>query len=168
MNTSTAVVRNVEDMEARWFYGGGTHLWLADGQDTAGGFMAFEDLLDAGKTTPLHTHPYEETFYVVTGAIRIHVHDTLHDLRAGGFAVVPRDTAHAFLVTVDGTRLLSLLSPAGGEAFFRTASEPVEPGRAHPGVDFAKVVAAGVESGAMTVVGPPPFAVPEIGAEQHS
>jgi hypothetical protein len=27
----------------------------------------------------------------------------------------------------------------------------------HPGVDFAKVIAAGVESGAMTVTGPPPF-----------
>lgn len=162
----TAVVRNVEDMESRWFYGGGTHRWLADGQDTTGGFMVFEDLMEAGKTTPLHTHPCEESFYVVEGAIRLHVDDSAHDLRAGGFAVVPRGTAHAFLVTVDGTRLLSLLSPAGGEAFFRSASEPVEPGRTHPGVDFAKVVAAGIDSGAMAVVGPPPFAGPADGSGQ--
>ena len=121
MTTATAVVRNVEDMEARWFYGGGTHRWLAREQETAGGFMIFEDLMEAGKTTPLHTHPFEESFYVVQGAIRIHLHDTLHDLRSGGFAVVPRGTAHAFLVTADRTRLLSLLTPAGGEEFFRSA-----------------------------------------------
>ena len=54
-------------------------------------------------------------------------------------------------------RLLSLHTPAGGEAFFKAASEPVMEGGSHPGVDFAKVMAAGVESGAMTVLGPPPF-----------
>ncbi len=157
MPTSTTVVRNVEDMEQRWFYGGGLHRWLAREDETAGGFMLFEDLMDAGKTTPVHTHPFEESFYVVQGAIRLRVDDTVHDLRAGGFAVVTRGTAHAFLVTADETRLLSLLSPAGAEAFFRAASVPVESGGTHPGVDFAKVVAAGIDSGAMTVVGPPPF-----------
>jgi quercetin dioxygenase-like cupin family protein len=155
--TSTAIVRNVEDMERRWFYGGGTHLWLAREGETHGGFMLFEDLLAAGKTTPLHTHPHEESFYVIDGAIRLHVHGEEHDLRAGGFAVVPRDTAHAFLVTSDEARVLSLHTPAGGEAFFRSASEPVTEGGTHPGVDFSKVVAAGVETGGMTVVGPPPF-----------
>jgi mannose-6-phosphate isomerase-like protein (cupin superfamily) len=155
--TSTAIVRNVEDMERRWFYGGGIHLWLAREGETRGGFMLFEDLMVAGKTTPLHTHPHEESFYVIDGAIRLHVLGEEHDLRAGGFAVVPRDTAHAFLVTSDEARVLSLHTPAGGEAFFRSASEPVTDGGTHPGVDFSKVVAAGVETGAMTVVGPPPF-----------
>jgi quercetin dioxygenase-like cupin family protein len=157
MPTTTAIVRNVEDMEQRWFYGGGTHRWLAGEAETAGGFMLFEDLLQSGKTTPLHTHPHEESFYVIEGSIRLHVTGVEHDLRAGGFAVVPRDTAHAFLVTSDRARLLSLHTPAGGEAFFRAASEPVRDGGSHPGVDFAKVVSAGTESGAMTVVGPPPF-----------
>ena len=157
MSTATAVVRNVEDMERRWFYGGGTHLWLAHEHETAGGFMLFEDLLVAGKTTPLHTHPHEESFYVITGAIRLRVHDADRDLRAGGFAVVPRGTSHAFLVTSPEARILSLHTPAGGEAFFRAASEPTRDGEEPPGVDFDKVVSAGRESGAMTVVGPPPF-----------
>lgn len=157
MPTRTAIVRNVEDMEQRWFYGGGTHRWLAGEAETAGGFMLFEDLLVGGKTTPLHTHPHEESFYVIQGSIRIHVDGAEHDLRSGGFAVVPRDTPHAFLVTSDEARVLSLHTPAGGEAFFRAASEPVRAGGIHPGVDFAKVVSAGTESGAMTVVGPPPF-----------
>ena len=155
--TTTTIVRNVEDMERRWFYGGGTHLWLAREGETSGGFMLFEDRMVAGKTTPLHTHPHEESFYVIDGAIRMHVQGEEHELRAGGFAVVPRETAHAFLVTSDEARILSLHTPAGGEAFFRSASEPVTEGGTHPGVDFSKVVAAGVESGAMTVVGPPPF-----------
>lgn len=157
MSTATAVIRNVEDMEHRWFYGGGTHLWLASESETAGGFMLFEDVLVAGKTTPLHTHPHEESFYLIEGAIRLHVHGADRELRAGGFAVVPRDTPHAFLVTSDQARLLSLHTPAGGERFFRTASEPAHEGGAHPGVDFDKVVAAGIETGAMSVLGPPPF-----------
>ena len=157
MPTATTVVRNVEDMERRWFYGGGTHLWLAHEGETAGGFMLFEDVLVEGKTTPLHTHPHEESFYVIEGAIRLQMHDADRALRAGGFAVVPRGTAHAFLVTSPQARVLSLHTPAGGEAFFRAASEPTREGGAHPGVDFEKVVSAGIESGAMTVVGPPPF-----------
>jgi quercetin dioxygenase-like cupin family protein len=157
MATVTAIVRNVEDMEQRWFYGGGTHRWLAREGETAGGFMLFEDVMLAGKTTPLHTHPHEESFYVVEGSIRLHLYGATQDLHAGGFAVVPRDVAHAFLVTSDAARVLSLHTPAGGEAFFRAASEPVVEGSTHPGVDFAKVVTAGVESGSMTVVGPPPF-----------
>jgi quercetin dioxygenase-like cupin family protein len=157
MPTTTAIVRNVEDMEQRWFYGGGTHRWLAGEAETAGGFMMFEDILLRGKTTPLHTHPHEESFYVIEGSIRMHVAGVEHDLRAGGFAVVPRETPHAFLVTSDEARLLSLHTPAGGEEFFRAASEPVRAGGIHPGVDFAKVVSAGTTSGAMTVLGPPPF-----------
>ena len=119
--------------------------------------MLFEDVLLAGKTTPLHTHPHEESFYVIEGSIRLHLYDANQDLRAGGFAIVPRDVAHAFLVTSDQARILSLHTPAGGEAFFRAASEPMQDEGTHPGVDFAKVIAAGVESGAMAVVGPPPF-----------
>jgi quercetin dioxygenase-like cupin family protein len=157
MTTASAIVRNVEDMEQRWFYGGGTHRWLAREGETAGGFMLFEDLMLGGKTTPLHTHPHEESFYVVEGSIRLHLHGATQDLRAGGFAVVPREVAHAFLVTSEEARVLSLHTPAGGEAFFRAASEPVTASGTHPGVDFAQVVAAGTASGAMTVVGPPPF-----------
>ena len=157
MDTATAIARNAEDMERRWFYGGGTHLWLAGESETAGGFMLFEDLLEQGKTTPLHSHPHEESFYVLEGTIRLHVEGVEHALRAGGFALMPRGTAHAFLVTSDGARVLSLHTPAGGEDFFRSASEPATDGGSHPGVDFEKVVAAGARSGAMTVLGPPPF-----------
>jgi quercetin dioxygenase-like cupin family protein len=155
--TAAAIVRNVDDMEQRWFYGGGTHRWLARENETAGGFMLFEDVMLAGKTTPLHSHPHEESFYVVSGELRFYVAGAISALHAGGFAIVPRDVAHAFLVTSDEARVLSLHTPAGGEAFFRAASEPVVAGGTHPGVDFTKVVAAGIESGAMTVIGPPPF-----------
>ncbi len=157
MDTANVVMRNVEDMEERWFYGGGTHRWLAGEAETAGGFMLFEDLLEAGKATPLHTHPHDESFYVIDGVIRLHLEGTDHELRSGGFSMVPRGVAHAFLVTSASARILSLHTPAGGEAFFRAASERVRDDGTHPGVDFARVVSAGIETGAMSVVGPPPF-----------
>jgi quercetin dioxygenase-like cupin family protein len=155
--TITATIRNSEDMEKRWFCGGGTHLWLAREAETADGFMLFEDLLVGGKVTPLHTHPHEESFYMVEGSIHLHVAGADHELRAGGFAIVPRDTAHAFRVTTDTARVLSLHTPAGGEDFFRRASEPAQDGATPPPVDFDRVVRAGIETHAMTVLGPPPF-----------
>lgn len=53
----TPLVRNVADAEQRWFYGGGVHTWLATEADTGGTFLLFEDSMDRGKRTPLHTHP---------------------------------------------------------------------------------------------------------------
>ena len=51
--------------------------------------MLFEDLVLRGKTTPLHTHPHEESFYVIEGEIRIHVDGAEHDLRRAGSPSYP-------------------------------------------------------------------------------
>lgn len=160
--TSTAintVVRNTEDHERRWFYGGGTHTWLAHEQETANAFLLFEDEVGVGKRTPLHTHPEaDETFYVLDGTITLHVDGTEHELRAGGVAFVPRGAPHAFMVTSEsGARLLCLHTPGGGEGFYRHASEPAVDGESPVAVDFTRVQAAAEATGTMRVVGPPPF-----------
>ncbi|MCU1448295.1 MAG: hypothetical protein JWP02_465, partial [Acidimicrobiales bacterium] len=59
MTTSSAqpasLVRAAGEGEQRWFFGGGIHTWKATADETGGAFLLFEDLLDAGKVTPLHT-----------------------------------------------------------------------------------------------------------------
>ena len=152
------LVRNVDQAERRWFYGGGLHTWLVRESEVDGDFLLFEDEVDAGKRTPLHTHPQaEETFYLLAGSMLLHVDGTESELRAGGVAVVPRDVPHAFLVGPDGARMLCLHTPGGGEEFYLTASEPVRTGEPPPPVDFDRVKEAAMTTGTMRVVGPPPF-----------
>lgn len=154
---SSTMVRNAEEHERRWFYGGGLHTWLARDADTDEGFLLFEDEVDAGKQTPLHTHPVsDETFYVLAGLIRLHVDGREDEVRAGGVAFVPRGVPHAFRAGDEGARLLCLHTPGGGEGFYRGASEPAG-GTSAPEVDFARVRQSAEQTGTMRVVGPPPF-----------
>ncbi|WP_027860978.1 cupin domain-containing protein [Marmoricola sp. URHB0036] len=158
MTTSTCLVRNAEDAEKRWFYGGGLHSWLVREHEVGDGFLLFEDTVDPGKRTPLHAHPdADETFYLLAGSMLLHVDGVEHQVRTGGVAVVPRGVPHAFMAQDHGARMLCLHTPGGGESFYRTASEPVVTGEPALPVDFDRIRQAAAATGTMTIVGPPPF-----------
>lgn len=157
---ATALVRQADEGERRWFYGGGVHLWKATTEQTDGAFFLLEDHLVKGKTTPLHQHDdATECLYLIEGEILVTIDGVEQVVRAGGFTMTPPGTPHAFLVTSDTARLLAWQIPGKGELFYRGASEPwtAELEAAAP-VDFARVIASGQASGGMTVLGPPPFA----------
>ena len=157
MPQSDEVVRNQDDGELRWFAGGGVHRWLATSDETAGAFLLFEDSMEGGKATPLHTHPTAESVYVLEGSILLQIDGVDHPLSAGSFATAPQGVPHAFMVTSSSAKLLFLHTPAPAEcqAFYWDASEPLGPGR---NVDFSVVRAAAERTGGMTLLGPPPFA----------
>ena len=158
MTMTTTLVRNADETERRWFYGGGLHSWLVREGEVGDGFLLFEDAVEAGKRTPLHTHPAaDETFYLLEGSMLLHVDGAEHELRAGGVAVIPRGVPHAFLAQAEGARMLCLHTPGGGEDFYRTASEPEVPGEPALAVDFDRIRQAAAATGSMTIVGPPPF-----------
>lgn len=155
---ATTLIRNPDEAERRWFYGGGLHTWLVRQGEVGGDFLLFEDDVKAGKCTPLHTHPEaEETFYLLAGSMLLHVDGTETELRAGGVAVIPRNVPHAFLAQSDGARMLCLHTPGGGEDFYRTASEPARAGEPALPVDFDRIKQAAMATGSMRVIGPPPF-----------
>ena len=157
MPTTTALVRNTDECERRWFYGGGLHSWLVHEDEVGDGFLLFEDTVDPGKRTPLHTHPADETFYLLDGSMLLHIDGVEHELRAGGVAVIPRGVPHAFLAQAEGARMLCLHTPGGSEGFYRAASEPALPGEPAVAVDFDRIRQAAASTGGMTIVGPPPF-----------
>lgn len=152
-------VRSSGEGERRWFCGGGLHTWKATEDETGGAFLLFEDDLDAGKVTPLHRHPgVDETFYMLEGEILLHIEgDEPRPVQAGGIAIIPRGLPHAFLVTSGRARMLCLQTPGTGESFYRHASEPYVTGQPASPVDFGRVRAAAVETGAIELLGPPPF-----------
>jgi len=159
VKTVEATVRADGEGDQRWFCGGGRHTWKATAEETGGAFLIFEDDLDAGKVTPLHRHPdADETFYMLEGEILLHVAGAENrPLQAGDIAIVPRGIPHAFMVTSGRARMLCLQTPGSGEAFYREASEPVAAGQSAPPVDFDRVRAAAASTGAIELLGPPPF-----------
>lgn len=161
MDVVASTVRNGSENERRWFSGGGMHTWIATESDTGGAFLLFEDDLDGGKVTPVHQHPHsEETFYMIEGEILLSLDGRQRTLRAGGRAIIPRGVPHAFLVTSPRARMLCLQTPGGGEPFYRLASIPVVEGQPAPPVDFDKVRQAAEDTGAIVLLGPPPFPAP--------
>jgi hypothetical protein len=74
---------------------------------------------------------------------------------------VPRGVPHAYLVTSEVARSLVLITPGSGamEAFFRDAGEPAAD-RALPAegpLDIERIGAAAERTGAVKILGPPPF-----------
>lgn len=153
--------------------GEGEALWFnndlltikATGAQTDGAFLVVEELARRGKVTPLHDHPdEEETFYVLEGELLFHLDGNDRSVGAGGFVSVPRGIPHAFLVTSEVARSLILITPGSGamESFLRSAGEPAAE-RVLPAespLDIERIGAAAERSGAVKILGPPPFAAP--------
>lgn len=159
MRTAVPIVRAAGEGERRRFYGGGLLTMKATAAETGGAFLLFEDHMARGKTTPLHLHANEdETLYVLDGEIMVHIDGKNHLVGPRGVAVAPRGVPHAFLVTSETARVLTLQTPGSAEAFYRGASEPAS-GDVDPSgpVDFGRVKEAAERSGGMQLLGPPPF-----------
>ena len=144
--------------EALWFGGGLVTILLASEQ-SGGELAVIEDRMPRGKTTPLHVHPtFDETIYVVEGELLVHVDGAEHVVAAGGLASATRGSAHAFLVTSEEARIVAFVTP--GDVFersLREAGDTPNENEPTPPLDIQKVKSAGERTGAMEVLGPPPF-----------
>ena len=158
--SAVPIVRADGEGERRHFFGGGVITLKATAEETGGAFLLFDDVMEQGKTTPLHIHSGEdEALYVLEGEILVHIDGREYALGAFGLAVAPRGVPHAFYVTLTSARVLTWQTPGSAEAFYREASEPagLETGSPLP-TDFGRVQEAAQRTGGMRVVGPPPFA----------
>lgn len=159
-----------------WFLGTLARLKLT-GEDTGGRFALWEGVLPRGAAPPLHSHPQDETFYVLDGAVTVWVvepelaSDTgdppawaaTHGrpLGSGGCAFAPGGTPHAFRVDSDTARLLFLSTPAGIEDYVRALAEPaqwpwLQPPSDGPRVDLARLAEVEREQGVVRHGPPPP------------
>jgi quercetin dioxygenase-like cupin family protein len=131
----------------------------ATAAQTNGGFGLLESLIRAGSSPPLHVHRREdESFYVLEGQVRFKVGDEEILAGPGSFVFAPRDIPHTFRVEGgEDARVLTLLTPGGGEQFFLDAGrEPEGPGLPPPGPpDIALLKEVSARYG-NEIVGPPP------------
>jgi quercetin dioxygenase-like cupin family protein len=72
---------------------------------------------------PLHTHDFDETFYVLAGDLTFQFGETLLQVGRGGLAFAPRGVPHT-LANLSGrpARYLLLCTPAGFERYFARAA----------------------------------------------
>ena len=91
------------------------------------------------------------------GEILLDLEGERRKLTTGGVVVVPRGVPHAFMVTSSQTRFLTIQTPGTDEAFYRLASEPAPEGSQPIPVDFDRIRDAALQTGAIEIVGPPPF-----------
>ena len=80
---------------------------------------------------PLHTHDFDEAFYILEGELIFQVEDELITKRAGELAFTPRNVAHALANHTDAdARYLLVCTPAGFERHFAriaAAAQGVDP-----------------------------------------
>jgi quercetin dioxygenase-like cupin family protein len=125
---------------------------------TGGAFGLVESLIAPGFSPPMHVHHREdESFYVLEGEVTMQCGGKQFRAPAGTFVFLPRDIPHTFVVEGDRpARMLTLLTPGGGEGFFIEAGRAPEhkglPPAAPPDIDLLKRVGARFGD---EVVGPP-------------
>ncbi len=167
--------------ERLWFLGTLVRMKI-DGRQTGGRFALWEGVLPRGAAPPLHSHPQDETFYVIDGEATVWIVDpdeasvegegspswvASHGRRciAGATAFAPGGTPHTFRVESDTAMMLFLSTPSGIEDFVRALAEPaqwpwLQPPPDGPRVDPERVLAVEHEH-AMVRHGPPPPPPPD-------
>lgn len=161
MSTAIPIIRQHGEGERMWFAGGGTITWKATAAETGGAFLLFEDHMERGKVTPLHSHPDEdETIYVLEGELLVHIEGEQHRVGAGGLFVAPRGCPHAFMVVSESAHVIGLQTPGTGEAFYRECGEPATDANVARPADFALLRRVAERSPSIELLGPPPFDVP--------
>jgi quercetin dioxygenase-like cupin family protein len=149
----------VTTSEAFWFLGTLVRPKLT-GEHTGGRFALWEGTFPRGAAPPLHTHPQDETFYVLEGRLVVWIEAEESHCEPGAAVFVPGGVPHSFRVQSDTARLLFLSTPAGIEDYVSALSEPAEwpwlqPPADGPRVALDRLAEVEREHGVVRV-GPPP------------
>jgi quercetin dioxygenase-like cupin family protein len=177
--TADAIARHApaagEGGEPLWFLGTLARIKL-DGEQTGGRFALWEGVLPRGAAPPLHSHPQDETLYIIEGRLTAWIvepelaGDTqdppgwvagrAREYEAGDAVFAQAGIPHTFRVESDTARILFLSTPAGIEDMVRGLSEPalwpwLQPPPDGPRVPAEQMARVERETG-MVRHGPPP------------
>jgi quercetin dioxygenase-like cupin family protein len=122
---SIAFGRGRQSLDWSVWYSGHLLTFLATGEDNQGRFALIEVLGRKGNVPPPHIHHREdETFYILEGEMTASVGGRTIKGTPGTAIFLPRDVVHSFEIESEQMRMLVLLTPAGGEGYFKECSVP--------------------------------------------
>ena len=88
--------------------------WLITEETGAPTFAMRQFTVEAGGSTPLHTHPWEHEAYILEGSGTVRGGEDVEELKAGDVVFVPPDELHQFRNTGDGELRFLCLIPLQG------------------------------------------------------
>jgi quercetin dioxygenase-like cupin family protein len=113
---------------------------LASGAQT-GSYEIFHQAGPEGSGPPPHSHPWDEAFYVMSGAIAFGVKDRDTVGTAGTLVHVPAGTTHWFRFGKGGGAMLSVTSREAASHFFAECHDSLDA----KAPDLGKLVAIGAK-----------------------
>jgi len=132
------------------FIGKETFVKLAAG-NSACPITVMEDVSPPHHGPPLHSHEFEEFFYILTGEVLFEMNGQSFSAAPGDFVYVASGVPHVFQNTSDNnSRMLVLIRPGGIESYF---AELEACSMANPG-DIAALNGIGAKYG-IKILGPP-------------
>src|SRR5262250_577537 len=120
-----AFARGPRSLENSVWYTGWLLTFLATGEDTNGQFALQEQVGRKGNVPPPHIHHREdETFYILEGEMTASVCGQTIKGTPGTVIFLPQNVVHSFEIESAQLRMLVLLTPAGGEGYFKECGVP--------------------------------------------
>jgi quercetin dioxygenase-like cupin family protein len=99
---------------------------LASGEATQG-YEIFLQRGPAGSGPPPHSHPWDESFFVIKGEIDFGIGDESTTASAGTLVHLPAGTVHWFRFGKDGSEMVSMTSRLGASKMFTDFAREVAP-----------------------------------------
>lgn len=101
---------------------------LASGADTQG-YEIFLQQGPEGSGPPPHSHPWDESFYVVKGEVEFGLGDEITIVAAGSLVHIPAGTIHRFRVRKGGCEMISMTAKLGASRMFADIDREISPER---------------------------------------
>jgi quercetin dioxygenase-like cupin family protein len=121
----------------------GEHITVLASGDVTGGYEVFRQRGPEGSGPPPHSHPWDESFFVVAGQIDFGIGAESMTATAGAFVHLPAGTVHWFRFGKGGGDMLSMTSRLGASRMFTDFAREVAP--VNP--DLEKLAAIGARHG---------------------
>jgi quercetin dioxygenase-like cupin family protein len=99
---------------------------LASGEATEG-YEIFHQQGPEGSGPPPHSHPWDESFFVIAGEIDFGIGTESTTASPGTLVHLPAGTVHWFRFGKGGGAMVSMTSRLGASKFFTEAAREVEP-----------------------------------------
>jgi quercetin dioxygenase-like cupin family protein len=99
---------------------------LASGEATQG-YEIFLQRGDEGSGPPAHSHPWDESFYVVRGEVDFGIGADARTATAGTLVHLPAGTVHWFRFGRGGGEMISMTSRLGASRMFEDMAREVAP-----------------------------------------
>ncbi len=105
----------------------GEHLTILASGSRTGGYEVFLQQGPEGSGPPPHSHPWDESFYVVKGEIDFGVGDEKMTATPGTLVHLPAGTTHWFRFAKGGGEMISMTSREGASHMFTDFAREIDP-----------------------------------------